>query len=162
MICVLEIFREHDVAMVEEGGQLPHGEIPHPPGVLVLVGEAGVQNQAPEGRGRLVHRTEWFDEEGEGAPARDDLDNALPDPRGKLGPERDLGGLVPLPAGMVGEARGGHGETGLGHDEPAFHDGASHGVEGAEAAVPLRGRPVHREHVPGRGLFEANEVREEP
>ncbi len=48
VVGVLEILGEHDVAVVEEGGELPDGEVPHAPRVLELVGEAGVQDQAPE------------------------------------------------------------------------------------------------------------------
>jgi hypothetical protein len=81
---------------------------------------------------------------------------------GKLGSECDFGGLILLPAGVVGAARGEEREAaGLGHDETTLHYSASHGVEGAEAAVPLSGWscPVYQqEHVPRRGLLEANEA----
>ena len=46
VVCVREVLREHDVASVEEGRKLGDGEIPYPSGVMVLVGDAGVGDEA--------------------------------------------------------------------------------------------------------------------
>jgi hypothetical protein len=61
-------------------------------------------------------------DEGEDGSAGN-LDDALADPCGELGAERDLGGLIALPAGVVGPARGEQREAGFGHDVLALHDG---------------------------------------
>jgi hypothetical protein len=55
VVRVLEVLREHDVASVEEGRELGDGEVPYPPGVLVLVGDAGVEDETPPRGGSLVH-----------------------------------------------------------------------------------------------------------
>ncbi len=49
VIGVLEVFGEHDVAVVEECSKLGNGEAPDAPRVLELVGEAGVEDEAPPG-----------------------------------------------------------------------------------------------------------------
>ena len=87
VVGVLKVLDEHEVAVVKEGGQLPDREVPDAPGVLVLVGEAGVKYQAPERSSGLVDSAQWFDEEGERAVPWHDLDNALPSPCSELGAE---------------------------------------------------------------------------
>jgi hypothetical protein len=46
VICVLKVLREYDVASVEKGSELGDGEVPYPSGVLVLVGDAGIEDEA--------------------------------------------------------------------------------------------------------------------
>ena len=101
VVCVLEILGKHDIADVQHRRELRDGEVPDAPGVLHLVGDSSVKDEAPPRVGGFVDRTEWFDEEREGAVARDQLGDALPGPCGELGPECDFGGLVAFPAGVV-------------------------------------------------------------
>ncbi len=63
-------------------------------GVLVLVGDAGVEDEAPPRGGSLVHGPERLDEQRQGAALRDHFHHALPDPGSELGAERNLGGFV--------------------------------------------------------------------
>jgi hypothetical protein len=56
VIGVFEILCEHNVAHVEQSGELPNGKIPDSPGVLKLVGETGVEDEAPPGRRGLINR----------------------------------------------------------------------------------------------------------
>jgi hypothetical protein len=139
MVRILEVLREHDVASVEEGRELGDGEVPDPPGVLVLVGDAGVEDEAPPRRGSLVHGPERLDEQGQGASLGNHLHHALPDPGSELRAERDLGGFVALPAGVVGSPRVAEGEPGLGHDHAALGHSGGDRIEGAETFVPVRG-----------------------
>jgi hypothetical protein len=46
VICVSKVPREYDVASVEKGRELGVEEVPYPPGVLVLVGDAGIEDEA--------------------------------------------------------------------------------------------------------------------
>ena len=161
MVGVLEVFGEHDVADVEERGELRNGEVPDAPRVLELVGDAGVENQAPPRVGGLVHRAERLDEEREGAVAGNHFDDALPRPGGELGAKRDLGGLVALPAGVVRASGRAKGKAGLGHAESPFDDRRGHRVERAEALVPLGGGAEDRHEVAGWRLAEADVLRHE-
>ncbi len=52
---VLKVLGKHDIAEVEEAGELGDGEVPHTPGVLELVGDAGVEDEAPPRGGRFVN-----------------------------------------------------------------------------------------------------------
>ena len=79
--------------------------IPHAPWVLILVGNANIENEAPPGCCGFVDSAEGLDEEGDGAALGNHLNNTLPSPGCYFGPEGDLGSLVALPAGMVGPAR---------------------------------------------------------
>jgi hypothetical protein len=101
VVCVLKVLGKHDVAEVQEGSQLRDREVPHTPGVLILVGNTGVKDEAPPRGSCFVHCSKGLDEEWEGAAPRYNFDHALPGPGGELGAESDLGGLVPLPAGVV-------------------------------------------------------------
>ncbi len=64
VVRILKVFREHDITGVEEGRELGDREVPYPPGVLILVGNAGVEDEAPPRRGGLVHCPQRLDEEG--------------------------------------------------------------------------------------------------
>ena len=46
VICIRKVPREYDVASVEKGRELGVGEVPYPPGVLVLVEDAGIEDEA--------------------------------------------------------------------------------------------------------------------
>ena len=63
VVGVLEVLSEHDVAHVEECGELRDREVPDAPRILKLVGDAGVEDEAPPRVGGLVHRAERLDEE---------------------------------------------------------------------------------------------------
>ena len=75
-----------------------------------------------------------------GTALRDHLYNSLPGPGSDLGSERNLSGLVALPAGVGGPA-GVSGNARLGHCHVPFHDGCSNGIEWAEPLVPICGMP---------------------
>jgi hypothetical protein len=83
VICVLKVLREHEVTSVEEGCKLGDGKIPYTPGVLVLVGDAGVEDEAPPRGSSLIHGPEWLNEEGQGAALRDHFHHAWPGPCGE-------------------------------------------------------------------------------
>ena len=151
MVGILEILGEHEVADVQQGGQLGHRKVPHPPGVLELVGEASVQDEAPPGCCGLVNRAQRLNEEREGAVHGNHLDDALPRPRGELGAKGDLGRLVPFPAGVIRAPGGTEGKTGFGHGDTR-NDRAGRGVEGAEAFVPGGGGVVDRHDIASRSL----------
>jgi hypothetical protein len=52
VIGILQVFRKHDIAHVEEGGQLAYQGIPDAPRVLEEIGKPGVQDEAsPRGSG---------------------------------------------------------------------------------------------------------------
>jgi hypothetical protein len=104
VIGVLEVFGEHDVAVVKQCSKLRNREVPDAPRVLELVGEACVEDEAPPGGGGLVYRAEWLDEEGKAAVAGNHFCDALPCPGGELGAESDLGSLVAFPTSVVGFA----------------------------------------------------------
>ena len=61
VVGILEVLREHDVAYVEEGRKLGDREVPYTPGVLKLVGESGVENEAPPRRRGLVDCAQRLD-----------------------------------------------------------------------------------------------------
>ncbi len=42
VVDILEVLSEHDVAEIQEGSQLGDGEVPHAPGVLIVVGNTSV------------------------------------------------------------------------------------------------------------------------
>jgi hypothetical protein len=152
VVGVLEILSEYDVAIVEERGELRDGEVPDAPWILEVVGYTGVEDEAPPRVGGFVDRSEGLDEEREGAVAGDQLNDALPRPGSELGAKGDLGGLVALPAGVVGLAGLKEGKAGLGHAKSPFHDSGGHCVEWAEALVPFRGG-VENRHEVACGLF---------
>ena len=54
MIGVLEVFGEHDVAVVKQCSKLRNREVPDAPRVLELVGKACVEDEAPPGGGATV------------------------------------------------------------------------------------------------------------
>jgi hypothetical protein len=140
VVRVLEVLGKHDVTGVEESRELRDGKVPHPPGVLKLVGDASVKDEAPPRGSRLVHGPEWLDEEGQGTALRDHLHHSLrPDPRGELGAECNLGSLVSLPARVVRPTRVTEGKPGLGHDHATLGHGGGDRIEGAETFVPVRG-----------------------
>jgi hypothetical protein len=161
VVSVLEVLREHDVASVEEGRELGDGEVPYPPGILVLVGDASVEDEAPPRSGSLVHGPEWLNEEGQGAALRDHFHHALPGPCGEFGTQRNLGSFVALPTGVVRPPRVSKGKPGLGHDHAALRHRGRNRVEGAETPVPVRRGHVDRNDVPTRKLLETDVVRQE-
>ncbi len=67
---VLENLCEHDVAEVQKGGELGDREVPHAPGVLILVGDAGIKDEAPPLGCCLVYGTKGLDGDREGQPRR--------------------------------------------------------------------------------------------
>ena len=105
MVGILEVFSEHDVTVVQKSRELRDGEVPHAPRVLILVGDASVEDEAPPGCCSFVDSAEGLDEEGNGATLGNHLNNTLPSPGCNFGPEGNLGSLVALPAGVVGPAR---------------------------------------------------------
>jgi hypothetical protein len=105
VVGILEVFSEHDVTVVQKSRELRDGEVPHAPRVLILVGNAGVEDEAPPGCCGFVDSAEGLDEEGNGATLGNHLNNTLPSPGCYFGPEGNLGSLVALPAGVVGPAR---------------------------------------------------------
>jgi hypothetical protein len=156
VVGVLEVLGKHDVAEVQEGSQLGDRKIPHTPGVLILVGNTGVKNEAPPRGGCFVHGSKGLDEEWEGAAPGYDFDHALPSPGSELGAESDLGGLVPFPAGVVRSAGVPQRHSRLGHDHPALDYRGGDRVERAQAAVPLAGGHENRHDVAGRLLLQAD------
>jgi len=157
VVGVLKVLDEHEVAVVKEGGQLPDREVPDAPGVLVLVGEAGVKYQAPERGSGLVDSAQWFDEERQRAVPWHDLNDALPGPCSELGAESKFGGLVALPTGVVTPPGGPEREAGLGHDEAALDHRTGDGIEGSESAVPLGGGTEDGHDVTSRLFLQADE-----
>jgi hypothetical protein len=105
VVGILEVFSEHDVTVVQKSRELRDGEVPHAPRVLILVGDASVEDEAPPGCCGFVDSAEGLDEEGNGATLGNHLNNTLPSPGCYFGPEGNLGSLVALPAGVVGPAR---------------------------------------------------------
>jgi hypothetical protein len=154
VIRVLQVLSEHDVADIEEGGQLRDRGVPDAPRVLELVRDASVQDEAPPRRRGLIDRTEGLNKEGERAVAGNHLHDALPDPRGELGTKGDLGRLVALPASMVWPARGAQGEAGLGHVKTALNHRGGGGIEGAEAAMPGSRSIINRHDIAVRKLVQ--------
>jgi hypothetical protein len=55
VVSVLEVLGKQDVAEVEKACELGDGEVPHTPGVLELVGDAGVEDEAPPRGGHFVN-----------------------------------------------------------------------------------------------------------
>ena len=162
VIRVLEVFSEHDVAVVQECRELCDREVPHTPGVLILVGDAGVEDEAPPRRGGLVDSAERLDEEWDGTTLRNHLDNALPGPRGDFGPKGDLSGLVAFPTGVVGSAGVTERETRLGHSHASFDNGGGDGVERAEPLMPVGCLHEDGHDVAGWRLLEPEVLRKEP
>jgi hypothetical protein len=87
-----------------------------PQGVLILVGDAGVQDEAPEGVGSFVDGAHGVNEKLEWAVVGHHFNYALPYPSSKLGTEGDLGCLVTVPASVVRPTRRAKREPGLWHD----------------------------------------------
>ncbi len=69
--------------------------------ILIFVGNAGIQDEAPERVSGLVNSAQGLDEERQGAVVGHHFDDALPDPSGELGTEGDLSGFVAFPTGKV-------------------------------------------------------------
>jgi hypothetical protein len=161
VVCVLEVFCKEDIAEVQECRQLRNGEVPHAPRVLVLVGDAGVQDEPPPWGSGFVNGTERLNEEGKGTADGNHLNDTLPDPGRELGAESNLSCRVPLPAGVVGPARMAEREAGLGHGHSALHHRGCDGVEWAKALVPLSGGHEDRHNVPNRCLLETDVLGEE-
>ncbi len=106
MVGVFQVFSKHDITVVQHGGESGDRKIPYAPRILELVGDAGVQDEAPEGISGLVDSAQGLDEKWQGAVVGHHLDDALPDPSGELGAEGDLSGFVAFPASVVGSAQG--------------------------------------------------------
>ncbi len=161
MVGVLQVFSKHDITGIQHGGESGDRKISYAPRILILVGDTDIQDEAPEGVSGLVDSAQGLDEERQGAVVGHHFDDALPDPGGELGTEGDFSSFVALPTSMVGSTRGAERESGLGHDKEALSDMGYNRVERTEAAVPFWGSVVNRHDVAFRGLFEANEIREE-
>jgi len=146
VVGILEVLREHDVTYVEEGRKLGDREVPDTPGVLKLVGESSVEDEAPPGRRGLVDCAKRLDVEREGAVSGHHFHDALPRPGSELGTKSDLGGLIALPAGVVGTPGRAERETGLGHGG-ARNDRRRRGVKRAKALVPDSRRVVDRHDI---------------
>ena len=158
VISVLKVLGEHDIAGVEESGERRDREVPDAPGILILVGDAGIEDEAPEGISCLFDCAKGLDEQGERAISGYHFANALPGPGGELGTDGYLRGFVLFPRCVVGPAGRTKGKTGLGHDEPAVDDGRRYRVKGAEASAPLGPGIVDGHDIPGGGLLEADEI----
>jgi hypothetical protein len=154
VIGILQVLGEHDVADIKESRELGDRKVPDAPGILELIGDAGIQDEAPPWRGGLVDGPEGLDEERQRAVERHHLNDALPDPHSELGAKGDLGRLVSLPARMIRPARWAQGEAGLGHMKAPLDNGGRRGVEGAETLVPCGGRVINRHEVALRELLE--------
>jgi hypothetical protein len=60
----------------------------------------------------------------------DHLHSTLPNARAELGPKRNFGSLVTLPAGVIRTRRVSEGEAQLGHDQAAHGDGSCYSMIG--------------------------------
>jgi hypothetical protein len=134
---VLEVLGKRDFTEIEEGGKLRDGEVPHTPGVLELVGDASVEEEAPPRGSHFVNSDQGLDEERERAAPEEYLDDVLPGPGGEFGAKSDLRRFVVLPAGVIWASRVPQGQPGFGHDHTSLGDSCGDRVEGAQPAVPL-------------------------
>jgi hypothetical protein len=64
MISILQVLSEHNVADIEEGSEGRDRLVPHTPVVMKNIGNASIEDQAPEWVSRLIDRPERFNEKG--------------------------------------------------------------------------------------------------
>ena len=107
------------------------------PRVLVLIGDASIEDEAPPRGSCLVHGSQRFNEEPERATPGDDLNDALPGPHGDLGTECNLGCLGARSAGVVLQSGMPKRQARLGHDHATFRDRGGDCVERAQPAMPF-------------------------